>query len=232
MSSHKYNVILMRDDTSVKRFRLSPFWIRFIVLIFLLLLSSTVAGGYYTYFFYNQYQTLKVSCQLDRDALVQANRELTRLQNISTMLESHNDEKLRSLLAQSKERPRVYSERVDLQDIFDLVDSGLVGITNVQARFVRDSMRVQLEVNNLDSGQTVSGRVHIFLVRNDGLMIDLNLEDRDLDFSINRFKSMDTTFELPEVMDQDTIFALRIKANDNEGQVLYSETYPLSHVLI
>lgn len=232
MKGNKYNIILMRDDTSVKRYRLSSLWLKLTIFLFLFLIASSLTGGYLAYVFFDEKNELANKYKQDLILLEETERKLKRLQNIEKILASYNEEELRYFLTGRQDRQTEVVPSVDLDDIFGLVDSSVVSISNVQASFVRDRMRVQLEVNNMVSDQTVTGRVYLFLVRRDGMTVDLNLQDTELDFAIARFKRMDTSFELPEVMDQDSVFALRIKANDDDGNTIYSETFPLSHILI
>lgn len=236
MKSSKYNVILMRDDTSVKNFRLSPAWIKFILTFFLVLLVTSVAGLYYAVALNQERHEIAKLYENKKESLEQVQRELARLQNIEKMFKSYNEQEIRSLLrAQEQEEPAPAGPpagpEVDLVDIFHPVDMHIVGISNVQARFINSRMRVQLEVNNMKGEGTVSGRVFLFLIKVDGVTIDLGLDDRDLYYAIARFKKIDVTFGLPDGLTQDGIFALRIKAEDDEGEVLFSTTYPISNIL-
>ncbi|WP_028575228.1 hypothetical protein [Desulfonatronovibrio hydrogenovorans] len=232
MKDNKYNIILMRDDTSVRRYRLRPFWLKFMILLFVLLFIGSGAGGYLSFVFFQEKKETAGLYQHQVQLLDDAQRELKRLRNVKEILDGYNEEELRSFLTGNQQQRQSPSPTVDLTDVFEFQDRNIVGVSNVQARFVRGRMRVQLEVNNLVSDQTVSGRVYLFLVRRDGLMVDLNLQDSDLDFAIARFKRVDTTFDLPDILDQDSIFALRVKANDDQGNTLYSETFPMSHILL
>ncbi len=233
MKSSKYNVILMRDDTSVKNFRLSPAWIKFLLLFFLVLLVTSVSGLYYSVVLKQEKIEIARLYEIKKESLDQVQRELGRLQNIEKMFKSYNEQEIRSLIrAQEQEEPAQAGPVVDLVDIFNPVDMHIVGISNVQARFINSAMRVQLEVNNMEGEGTVSGRVFLFLIKVDGVTVDLDLEDRELYYSIARFKKIDTTFDLPDGLTQDDIFALRIKAEDDEGEVLFSTTYPISNIII
>lgn len=231
--ANKYNVILMRDDTSVKNFRLSPFWIKFLLLFFVFLLVTSGAGLYYSYIFFME---KKVIAQLYEDRMEtfeEMQRELKRLRNVEQTFESYNEEELRSFLsAQRREEIDLPDNEVELDDIFSPVDQNIVGVANVQASLTQDKMRVQLEVNNMEGEGTVSGRIYLFLIQNDGTMIELDLEDDDLYYSIARFKRVDTTFDLPGGVDQESLFALRVSARDDNQELIYSQTYPLSKILL
>ncbi len=237
MKSNKFNVILMRDDTSVKNFRLSTFWIKLLLLIFVLLIIASGTGIYLSYVFYEEKSEMALLYERKAESLNEAERELKRLQNVEKMFESYNEDQLRSLLIvqrqeEHREEHQDSTTAVDLGDILEPLDKNIVSVSNVQARFVQGRMRVQLEVNNLAGNETVSGRIHIFLIRNDGTTIDLNLEDRELYYAIARFKKIDTTFSLPEEVDQESIFALRIKARDEEGSTVYSDVFLISSILV
>lgn len=233
MRSTKYNIILMRDDTSVRRFRLRPFWLKFFIIGFIFLLFSSIAGAYISYVLYEEKEAISRSHENKEEMLSEARRELQRLQNVEEMLKSYNELDQSSFLAGSRPKKETRS-MVDLSDMFGLVDTGIVGISNVQVRLVRDRdrMNVQFEINNLQSDATASGRIFLSLIRQDGLEVELGLEDNDLDFAISRFKNVEVTFDFPETVDEDNLFALRLVARDTNGSKVYAETFPLSHIII
>ncbi|MFP4454733.1 MAG: hypothetical protein ACLFN6_02805 [Desulfonatronovibrio sp.] len=178
----------------------------------------------------------KVIAQLYEDRMEtfeEMQRELKRLRNVEQTFESYNEEELRSFLsAQRREEIDLPDNEVELDDIFSPVDQNIVGVANVQASLTQDKMRVQLEVNNMEGEGTVSGRIYLFLIQNDGTMIELDLEDDDLYYSIARFKRVDITFDLPGGVDQESLFALRVSARDDNQELIYSQTYPLSKILL
>lgn len=222
----------MRDDTSVRTFRLSPFSIKFFIILFLLLLGTSAGGVYYSYLFYQENQNTLQLYHSSLEMLEDARKELKRLKNMEEMMLSFEQQNQESLMAAYEQKEEPESSAVDLTDIFDLVDKNVVSISNVQISFRHEKMRVRLEINNMLSEGAVSGRIYLFLIRNDGVGVDLNLKDEDLTFAINRFKNIDVTFDIPEIMDKENIFALRVKVDDDEGKILYNKTYPLTHVAI
>ncbi|MFN2267452.1 MAG: hypothetical protein ABR542_07185 [Desulfonatronovibrio sp.] len=231
MRSTKYNIILMRDDTSVRRFRLRPFWLKFFVIAFIFLFCSSIAGGYVAYVLYEENAAISRSNEKKEEMLSDARRELQRLQNVEKMLKSYNELDQSSLLAGSRQKDEPES-MVDLSEMFGLVDMGVVSISNLQARFTGGGMGLQFEINNLQTEGTVSGRIYLSIIRQDGLEVDLGLEDDDLDFAISRFKNVDVSFNLPETVNEDSAFALRVVAKDSNGNEIYAETFPLSHIVI
>ncbi|MFW6005136.1 MAG: hypothetical protein ACOCPN_01540 [Desulfonatronovibrionaceae bacterium] len=222
----------MRDDTSVRTFRLSPFSIKFFIVFFLLLLAISAGGVYYSYILYQENQNTLHLYHSSAEMLEQARKELKRLENIEEMMLSFDQQNQESLLAAHEHQEKPDAPEVDLADIFDLVDKNVVSISNVQVSFLDAKMRVQLEINNLLSEEAVAGRIYLFLIRNDGVGMNLDLRNEDLSFAINRFKNIDVTFDIPELLEQEDIFALRVKVEDEEGQILYNKTFPVSHVAI
>jgi hypothetical protein len=51
-------------------------------------------------------------------------------------------------------------------------------------------------------------------------------------FEINHFKRIKITFNIPEFIPVTDIFGIRMKILDKEKKTIFSETYPLSHILI
>lgn len=223
----------MRDDTSVKNFRLRPFWIKFLLLFFVFLLVTSGTGLYYSYVFYKEKKKISQLYEDRMEAFEETQRELKRLRNVERTFKSYNEEELRSFLStQRLEEDDSPDSEVELDDIFAPVDQNIVGVANVQASIAGDKMRVQLEVNNMEGEGTISGRIYLFLIQNDGTLIELDLEDSDLYYSIARFKRVDTTFALPDGVDQESLFALRVTARDDEQELIFSQTYPLNKILL
>ena len=239
MKRDKYNVIFMRDRTSIKSFRLNPFWIKFIIFFFLILLLVSVAGSYYSLVFFQEKKELSSLYERKAQALYDTQKELERLDNINKMIKSSKEDELRSFtraqpgpIATHKPEEAEVVPEIDLREIFEPVDLDIVSIANVQARIIQNRMRVQLEVNSLESGGPISGRVFLILVAYDGSVADLQLQDRDLYYRINNFKQMDTIFELPEGLDQETLFALRIDVRDDGDNLIYSRSFAINDILV
>ena len=229
--SKKYSVILMRDDTSVKRFRIRPFWIKFFLVLFFLAVTVAALGGYFSVIFYQDKEELRTDLEVLSKNLEQTAEELEKKRNIQKIFETYDSEDLHSFLTVNGSR-RNLAPAVDLNEVFQYEDSGIVRVDNVQASFNRERMRVRFDVNNLAEGETISGRIFLHLVRRDGRQVDLDLDHDDLDYAISRFKNVDVTFELPDDLSPENIFALRVKARDDDRRLLYSETFPLSRIQV
>ncbi|EFI33975.1 hypothetical protein Dthio_PD1314 [Desulfonatronospira thiodismutans ASO3-1] len=229
--SKKYSVILMRDDTSVRKFRIRPFWIKFFIALFFLAVTAAALGGYFTITFYQEKRHVREDLQVVSKNLEQTAEELEKKRNIQKIFETYESQDLHSFLTVNDTRRNIVPP-VDLVEVFEYKDRGIVGVDNVQAGFNGDRMRVRLDVNNMAEGETISGRIFLHLVRRDGQQVDLDLDHDDLDYAISRFKNVDVTFELPEELSPESIFALRVKARDDDRRLLYSETFPLSQIQV
>lgn len=229
--SKKYSVILMRDDTSVKRFRIRPFWIRSLLTLFFLAVTLAVLGGYLAVTFYQEKKEVRTDLQVLSRNLQQTVEELEKKRNIQEIFETYESEDLHSFLTINDSRQH-NAPALDLKDVFEYEDRGIVGVDNVQAGFNGNRMRVRLDVNNLVEGETIRGRIFLHLVLRDGQQVDLDLDHGDLDYAISRFKNVDAAFDLPDDLSPESIFALRVKVRDDDLRIIYNETFPLSRIQV
>jgi len=231
MAKVKYNVIFMRDDAPVKRWRISSWCIKLFIFIQIVLVVISILGTYMAVKFFQEKEKLHLSLMQTSKLLNDTKFKLKRLENVQKILDSYNSEQLQTLLVNQKfNTPSM--PPIDLNEIFQSVDLHLVGIENIQARYFKNKMQVQFEVNNLTSSRTVKGRVDLCLIGRDGLEVDININDKNLHFEINRFKRIKATFILPKSLPRSEIFALRLKITDKTGKLIFCETYPLAHILV
>jgi len=227
----KYSVILMRDDSSVKRFRLRPFWIRFFIALFVVMAITSVAGIYLCVSFFHEKNEAKLANEQKAAMLEEAGRELEKRKNIQQIMDTYDTSDLHALLTgNDRENSGKRSPAVDLGHLFVYQDMELVEVNNVRAGFVQDSMRVELDVNNKAGGEMISGQVFLDLIRRDATLVEV--EHDDLEFSISRFRSLEAVFNLPQGVTAEDIFALRIRVEDEQGNRIYAETLPLSLILV
>ncbi|WP_243545255.1 hypothetical protein [Pseudodesulfovibrio tunisiensis] len=233
MSDSKYSVLFMRDDTDVKRYRVSPFWLRMFFLSQFFLLLCAGIGLYAGVRGY----TLNVGLQDENkdleQRLVDAEVRLERLSNMEKILKSYDPAELQSLLSAATTEPREQApvEEVDLNKVFTRVDTREVGVENMQAKIVGRKVSVSFELNNLNAAKAMSGQGDFTFVKKDGTFVQAKTNQGDLGFQIQRFKRIRTTFLLPDGMDRKDLFGLRLDIKGKEGNVIFSETYPLYHIL-
>ena len=85
-TDNKYTVLLMRDDTQVRRLRFSPFWLKLFgwMLFFLVVIAG--AGSWGTYYFWQKERVLDAHLvQLERNNS-DLSIKLERLQNMETLI--------------------------------------------------------------------------------------------------------------------------------------------------
>ncbi len=99
MGNTKYNVLFMRDDDTVKRYRLSPFWLRVLFWVVFMLAVCAGAGAWAGYTFWSENDQLKQEKIELQKALNDASVQLERLENVNKILDSYDPNELQSLLA-------------------------------------------------------------------------------------------------------------------------------------
>ncbi|WP_316897703.1 hypothetical protein [Pseudodesulfovibrio indicus] len=233
MSDSKYSVLFMRDDRDVTRYRVSPFWLKMFVCsqIFLLLCA---AGGIYM-----GVRGFKINADLQSEKkgleqrLVDAEVRLERLGNMEKILESYDPTELQSLLSAATSEAEQPEEReeVNLNKIFIRTDTRQVGVENMQAKLAGRKLSVSFELNNLQASKSMAGQADFVFLTKGGKVEDAETNKDDLSFQIQRFKRIQTTFLLPEGMDQKDLFGLRLEIRGKDGDVIFAETYPFYHIL-
>lgn len=231
MSNSKYSVLFMRDDTDVKRYRLSPFWLRlfFFAQIFMLLCAS--AGIYMgLHGWWHNAELLSQKKNLEQ-RLVDAEVRLERLGNMEKILQSYDPKELQALLSSATEEKDVKKPSLDLRKIFSKVDTQQVGVENLLARMAGTKVTVSFELNNMQTTKSMSGVVDFVFVKKSGDEVAIKTNKNDLTFQIQRFKRIHTSFIMPDGVKKDDVFGLRLEIKDNDGTVVFSETYPLYNIL-
>lgn len=234
MSDSKYSVLFMRDDTDVKRYRLSPFWLRLFLFsqIFLLLCAS---GGMYMGLrgWWQNAELLAQKKKLEQ-RLVDAEVRLERLGNMEKILQSYDPKELQALLTSATNQTEVEEKKqpeIDLKKIFIRVNTRQVGVENLQARVAGAKVSLSFELNNMQTAKSMAGVVDITFVKKDGTEVKLATNKDDLTFQIQRFKRIRTSFTMPDGLKMDDVFGLRLGIRDNDGKVIFTETYPLYNIL-
>jgi len=196
----KYSVLFMRDDTDVRRFRISPMWLKAFLYFqgFLLLLSIVGISVGVTFWSSN--------------AGLRAERKAS-------------SGKAGSAPAEVPPQPKL--PPVSLKTLFERANTGLVTVDSFQARVSGNDMTVNFELTNVQSASTLSGAAELTLIRNDGQVLDVEANKADLSFQIQRFKHFRTSFNLPKGLDRRDVFGLRLEIKGSDGKTIFSDTYPL-----
>ncbi len=233
MSDSKYSVLFMRDDRDVTRYRVSPFWLKMFLFsqVFLFLCA---AGGIYMGV---RGFTINTDLQSDNkdleQRLVDAEVRLERLGNMEKILQSYDPNELQSLLsaATTTTAEVEQQEKIDLNKIFTRVDSRQVGVENMQAKIVKRKISISFELNNLQASKSMAGQAGLSFIKKDGMAVSVDINKRDLAFQIQRFKRIQTSFLLPDGLEDTDLFGLRLEIKGKDGNVIFAETYPFYHIL-
>ncbi|MUM77938.1 hypothetical protein GKC30_09860 [Pseudodesulfovibrio sp. F-1] len=233
MSNSKYSVLFMRDDRDVTRYRVSPFWLKMFIFVQIFLLLCATGGIFMGVRGVKRNVDLRTENKSLEQRLVDAEVRLERLGNMEKILQSYDPAELQSLLAAATselEREKE-GEAVDLNRIFTRVDTQMVSVENLQARVASRKMTVSFDLNNLQSARAAAGQATLALVKKDGGTLMAKTNASDLGFQIQRFKRIQTTFSLPDGVEQKDVFGLRLEIKGSDGEVVFAETYPLYHIL-
>ena len=233
MTEPKYSVLIMRDDSPVRTMRVGRFWFRTFVYVQITLIALTLLGAFFGYNFWQQNFKQSVSNRQLRTDLADMRIKLERLQNVEEILKSNDPEELQALICSvnTNAEPLVVAPPIDLVNIMPHVDMRQAGLANIQARMAQGQLQVKFEVNNLLSDGPLTGLVQIALITRTGSVLYPSLDRQDLDFTIQRFKRIRTSLQLPPSVDVDQLYGVRISIEHPDGTVIFSDAFPLADIL-
>ncbi len=229
MNHLKYSVLFMRDDSDVRRFRISPFWLKAFLYFqgFLLLLS--VAGISIGVTFWSSNASLRAERKSLELRLSEAEVKLERLSNMEKILEASEpkEQAPAGKAPTPAEAPAPKLPPVNLKGLFEKTNTAQVTVENFQARISGSDVTVSFELTNVQSVNTLSGAADVTLIRNDGQIVEVAANRADLSFQIQRFKHIRTSFGLPKGLERRDVFGLRLEIKGSDGKTIFSDTYPL-----
>lgn len=233
MGNTKYNVLFMRDDDTVKRYRLSPFWLKVLFWIVFMLAVSAAAGTWAGYTFWAENSQLKQDKIELQKNLNDASVQLERLENVNKILDSYDPNELQSLLAAVPvEEKKVESgPAVDLNRLLFYKNLMRAGVENVKVRKSGGSLALSFDLNNLQTSSALSGFAKVALIKNSGKGVQIKVNRNDMSFHIQRFKVVRTRFGLPSGSNLKDVYGIRLMITTKKGELIFSEVYPLSRVL-
>ena len=249
-NNNKYTVLVMRDDTQVRRMRFSPFWLKFFCWFLFILVLVAGAGSWGVYYFWEKGRAQETRlAQLERQN-ADLGIKLERLQNMETLIGASESTPLDPVLDTGPTATTPTEDRalngVGPGDLPALVDvSGNATATgNATAAKALDSDNatspdgeepVKLENVNLRANSSKTLRLGISFVNTTGKSIrgyasltlltasgevPATVPSDDLDFQMTRMKRATTTFPLPEGVNMDDVQAVRINVFVDETEVL------------
>ncbi|WP_045222529.1 hypothetical protein [Desulfonatronum thioautotrophicum] len=226
----KINLILMRDDSRVRRFRLRVFWI-WMFLCALVVLTVVALGGAATaiYTWGNHLEMANENAEL-RDRLAQQSFELERLKNVQEILKTNDPVEMHDLFNTVTRERASLPQVVNLQDLFVTHDLEMAGVNNLQLQKAEESLRISFELNNL-SDDTLSGSIRVYFITQEASVIEAQGDENELSFEIQRFRRVNSPLRVPTGMDLEVIFAIRIVIQDNDAEKIFIQTYPVANIL-
>ncbi|GAB6037850.1 hypothetical protein JCM15519_24090 [Fundidesulfovibrio butyratiphilus] len=251
-SKAKISLIWFRDDEPARRMRLHPGWLRALTYLAVCLALLAVGGAYSGWEFWQRARKIAEEKRDVDKRLAETLLQVERLENIDKLLRTSDPSELSQLLAglgvampagkaptvqtgaskkdQGKKDQQPERERpagFDLADILSKVDLGQVGVENFRFKVDGKTVHYGFDLNNLMPQTALSGGGRLLVIGRDGAMIPLETGKDDLGFQIQRFKQVNAQAPLPNQMDRQNVFALRLVISNSSGKTIFSETYPL-----
>lgn len=87
-SKSSFSILLLRDDSKVVSFRLTPFWIKFLLLFFAVFSGLSGAAGYTAHYYWKKYNNLQRERSEMAEILGENRRQLGRFAGIEKIKES------------------------------------------------------------------------------------------------------------------------------------------------
>lgn len=236
MARNKFTLLFIRNDSNVKRLKVSPSVFILVTSFAALLITLGVSGSYLGYLFWSRYQDLRVLHSSMEKELTIHQKKLGRLQNLEQFLRSFDPEKLNILLDDSMTSGTgKETAPIDRQSVAELVpeyNAGIVQVEGIRLKQESDMYRLTFSVHNTDPPGPAGGSVELFLhTTTGGMPLDSSHLKGDLRFLIRNFKTMDIRFSLPQELEIENVTSLRLVVVDNEGTAMFSKSYLISQIL-
>jgi hypothetical protein len=229
--SIKYNLLVMKDNSTVVRFRLSTAWLQIGAAVLLLLLLLSLGGVVYGIRSHAQNQAIRKDRLTLLSRLGQLEQQIQRLENVESMIGSmEKDDLLFVSLPAATKRPGQMVLPLDLKELFSRTDLNVVSVNNLQAKFAGEELRMSVELNSLQSETTVAGTIQFSVVTRDGHLREMD-NDQETAFEVSTYKTFKPVILLPQDIEKEELFAVRMRVLDTSGRMVLSETYPLEQIL-
>lgn len=239
----KISIILMHDDGSNRRYRISLKVYRCIcTLMFLLPLAVGLTAALCIHL-WQENSRLSTNTSRLEFAMREAQNTAEKLSNLKAILEQE-DKALTGPVLQNLAResakdippaPPKNSEENDATESgpghadFPVVDTGLVSIENVTARLLQaGKLRINLDLRNPDSTKrNISGHVRGIFITNSGETFPLPLPQDQADFKINRFKRAVFQPPVPPNITDTTNARIILEVYTDDDSLIYRNIFPV-----
>lgn len=239
------DILFLRDNAGVRRFRLSSGILRAILLAPLAFLLAAGVAAAVAYHLRQDNLSLAGRYEAMRGEIDTAGERLLRLENIEKILRSRDVTELETLIGSYNAdhpgwwKPRAEDRkeagearerepsRPDLAKLLGRVDLNQAGVDNLKARIENRKLLLGFDLSNVTPQTGLVGRAEVALVANDATLIPLRAEKDELAFQIQRFKQIAASIPLPPKADSRDIYGVRLSIADPAGKVVFSQVYPL-----
>jgi len=155
-----------------------------------------------------------------------------RLENIEQILQSNDPEELQALfsamsVAASAELP----PPIDLSAILQTIDTDMLQVSDLELhKATGGNLRLSLKLDNKTAKGPIRGSIMLSFITKEGKVVLIDVNDKDMIFSINRFKRIVTTFAVPETLLMSEAYALQVSISNNKTTLL-QRIYPVEDIL-
>ena len=234
MNPYKYTIIFMRDDSSVRRMRAHPLLLWTLGYLLLGTLLTACLGGYFGFHFWQENTVLTKKIEDFQKTEQHKDTELERLHTLEKLITHDDQENMDALRASAQVEKHAFSENpgINLFEILEIVDRNIFSVATVQAHFRRQGLQLAFDVNSRNTRGTepLKGRVEVHLITGVGTVIPLEMK-KDLLFTLRRMKQFRLEMDIPGTVSVKDIFGIRISVLiEPSDELVFSETYPLSHI--
>ena len=225
----KLNLIFMRDDSRVRRYRLRVVWIKGFLFIQILLVAAALCGTSAGIYYWQQYDALAIANDELREQLSEQAAHGERLRNIQEILKTSEPQEIQALFNTVTKQRQSLPQAINLQDIFVAKDLERAGVTNIQLQETEDNLRITFDLNNL-AEETLSGTIRVFFITQQATVIEAQGGKSELRLEIQGFKRVDSRLRLPDGLELEMIFAIRLVIQDQDAQEVFIQTYPVANI--
>ncbi len=175
-----------------------------------------------------------------RKQVLEKEIKLDSLQNMERILALHEPEELQALLTGEKSieqlEPQLHGQavidHVDLKTIFTKVDLDKASVKDLKLiQTPEGNLGLSFQIANEMKNDSLSGVAEVALITRDGKLLDARAPMEDVAFSIQRYRSIEAVFPLPQGFEMADLYALRLALITQDGATVFSQTYPISTIL-
>lgn len=112
-----------------------------------------------------------------------------------------------------------------------VLDEGETSISELTLQDTDAGYAIHFMVSNEKSRGSLTGLVSLKLIAKNGTLHPIDASKEALDFTIQRFKTINIDFEIPQAIEKDEIYGLLVKVTNKAGDLIYSKAYPLQDIV-